>query len=590
MKHIKSGKLNKIIFAAFVLTAILYFALILLVGMEKERHESLRDDPVTIMEEKPEDLDKTEEVIEDYAGVVQTYTFTLPEDLAESDSLSVWLVHRYVEIYLDDELVYQAKEPPGVHWGRTPGCYWAFVPLDHTDESHQVRIVSIPAYKSVVHREPEIYISVRNVLFEKRFLREWPILFFSFFCVVTGAIFTVLSLLIRLDHGKKMEMLYLGLTTMAFGLWRFFDSTLLPILFVDVSKLFTYISIISEILISFLVLRYLWYQWEQARIYDVMSKIMAGICLILFLLQLLQVRDLRNDFAAILAMLVIVIVVVTVQSVRKLPRNIRGESMQRYRYLYLSICVGGAIDIVIYLITGTSLRNSFALMFTLLHGIIQGIQLLHEAIEQKDILTQKEKELEESKIALLMSQIKPHFVYNTMNTIYNLCDKDTEQAKKAIHDFSRYLRINFESVENTGPVSFSTELQHVQFYLSIEQMRFGEELQVEYDIQCEDFLIPALTVQPLAENAVQHGLRKKKGMGALKIQTRETEDAYEVITIDDGAGFDEKIKDASDDDKHLGIVNVRKRLEQMCGGTLEITSKVGEGTKAVIRLPKNFRG
>lgn len=213
------------------------------------------------------------------------------------------------------------------------------------------------------------------------------------------------------------------------------------------------------------------------------------------------------------------------------------------------------------------------LMFIFFHG-----ELTRQFAE-------KEKELGESRIAIMVSQIQPHFLYNSLNTIYYLCDKDSELAKKAINDFSGYLRHILGSVKRTTPVGFAEELQHVKTYLSLEKMRFEEDLNVEYHIETTGFLVPALSVQPLVENAVKHGICKKENGGTLVLSTREYGDYFEVTIADDGVGFDPGKK--PDDGKlHVGIQNVRQRLYAMCEGTLTIESRPGEGTIVTMRVPK----
>ena len=122
-------------------------------------------------------------------------------------------------------------------------------------------------------------------------------------------------------------------------------------------------------------------------------------------------------------------------------------------------------------------------------------------------------------------------------------------------------------------------------YLYLEKLRFEEDLNIEYDLQGGDFYLPALSIQPIVENAVKHGTGAKLDGGTVCIATREEEDAFVVTVSDDGVGFDPD-KDLSDGREHVGIRNVRERVQKMCGGSLSITSREGEGTTAVIRIPK----
>lgn len=190
------------------------------------------------------------------------------------------------------------------------------------------------------------------------------------------------------------------------------------------------------------------------------------------------------------------------------------------------------------------------------------------------------------RVQLTISQIKPHFLYNTLNAIAALCDKYPQQVKHAIHQFARYLRGNMDSLDQQGPIPFTKELEHTKTYLEIEQLRFEDALQVRYDIACTDFRIPALTMEPLVENAVRHGVRGNKGgRGTVSIATLDAGDHFEVIIADDGPGFDPA--HILDDGKpHVGLTNVRERLAVVCHGTLSIRSGQGEGTTATIILPK----
>ena len=185
----------------------------------------------------------------------------------------------------------------------------------------------------------------------------------------------------------------------------------------------------------------------------------------------------------------------------------------------------------------------------------------------------------------MVSQIRPHFMYNALSSIAILCKLNPETAYDATITFSDYLRGNMDSLKQTAPVPFTQELEHLKKYLYIEKLRFADKLNIEYDIQVTDFVLPLLSVQPLVENAVKHGVGMKKKGGTVTISTRETDNAYEVIIQDDGVGFD--VNETKDDGRsHIGMENTRKRIKDMCGGDVIIESTVGEGTTAKVILPK----
>lgn len=196
-----------------------------------------------------------------------------------------------------------------------------------------------------------------------------------------------------------------------------------------------------------------------------------------------------------------------------------------------------------------------------------------------------EEELKESRISLAMSQIQPHFIYNSLNSIYHLCNKDIEMAQQAISDFSDYLQWSLSIINHTGLISFEEELKHIKTYLKLEQLHFGKDLNVVYHIETTEFMLPALSVQPLVENAVKHGICQKENGGTVILTVRECQDCFEIIVSDDGVGFIPE-QENKGEGTHLGIQNVRQRLHIMCNADLEITSELGKGTTSAICIPK----
>lgn len=200
-------------------------------------------------------------------------------------------------------------------------------------------------------------------------------------------------------------------------------------------------------------------------------------------------------------------------------------------------------------------------------------------------LVKQEKEMAENKIATTISQIQPHFIFNSLSTIKFLVKKDPMEAVDAIDEFSDYLRGSMDSLTRTCVVPFSEELELVNHYLYLEKKRFGDKIRIKYDIQMDGFLVPALSVQPIVENAVKHGIRGQLKAGTIHIATREDSGNFIIQVTDDGAGFDPLAR-KEDGKSHVGIANVQKRLALMCEGTLEIESAPGEGCQVTIRIPK----
>ena len=223
------------------------------------------------------------------------------------------------------------------------------------------------------------------------------------------------------------------------------------------------------------------------------------------------------------------------------------------------------------------------LVYYFVNGINTTIMEHQASIKNKKL----QKELENSRIAVMLSQIQPHFLYNIIGTIRGLCRIDSEEAWKALGDFSNYLRGNMDALSNSDMIHFSNELKHIQAYLQLEKMRMGDELNVVYDIQENNFFLPPLTIQPIVENAVKHGLFDKDGGGTVTLHTRRENDNIIIEVTDDGVGFDPDAPYEQDaHHAHIGLINVKSRLEKMLKGEMIINSVINEGTTIKIVIKK----
>lgn len=196
-----------------------------------------------------------------------------------------------------------------------------------------------------------------------------------------------------------------------------------------------------------------------------------------------------------------------------------------------------------------------------------------------------EKELAELNTTLMISQIQPHFLYNALNTIKYTIKKDPKVAESAVVKFSNYLRANMDSLTQKEPIPISKELEHVKNYIDIEQLRFGDRLHIEYDIDDVDFKIPALSIQPIVENAIKHGVNQKPEGGTVRITVTQTESDYVICVADDGVGYN--VGEVKHDGRsHVGVTNITKRLQSMMGAAIDNESIIGEGTTVTVRIPK----
>ena len=204
-------------------------------------------------------------------------------------------------------------------------------------------------------------------------------------------------------------------------------------------------------------------------------------------------------------------------------------------------------------------------------------------LEERARLARQKEEMNLLEDQLVLSQLQPEFLKETLMTISGLCDTDTEEARSGIAWFSDYLRENMDSLKKSEPVHFENHLAHIQSFLDLEGLKFGDRLRACFEFETVDFLIPTLCVQPLLENAIRYGI-SPAGSGTLTLRTRKRDNHVLVEIEDDGIGFDYR---AEDDRKgcYPGIRAIRSRILNLSGGSLEIESSPGKGTLARIIIP-----
>ena len=284
------------------------------------------------------------------------------------------------------------------------------------------------------------------------------------------------------------------------------------------------------------------------------------------------------------------IVILVVVMIKRYGEGISRQNMMVFISFSLCPIIGVVVRSIFKIQSVVVLL--FSLTMVLMHIIID--------LENGERVRRQEAIIADDRIRIMISQVQPHFLFNALNSIYVLCEKDPKQAQEAVGDFSEYLRANLESLEISRLISLKDEMEHVDTYLKLEKMRFQEQLMIEKGEVLEEIRIPALSLQPIVENAVRHGIGHKKDGGTVSIGSYATEDEYVVYVKDDGVGFEpdslesegqDVPEEAVSDDggrqrRHVGIKNVRERLRLMCDGSLNIISSPGNGCEAYITIPR----
>ena len=228
--------------------------------------------------------------------------------------------------------------------------------------------------------------------------------------------------------------------------------------------------------------------------------------------------------------------------------------------------------------------NNFLLLYT---GLAISVVSMFAIVlmDQVEQYVSQQREIANQHASIMVLQMRPHFIYNTMTSIYYLCDQDSKKAQEVTLNFTTYLRKNFTAIASENTVPFTEELEHTCAYLAVEQAQFEDLLFVDYDTSHTKFRVPPLTLQPIVENSVKHGLDPDGEPLHIYIKTRETSSGSQIIVEDNGPGFEV----VDDGDPHIALANIRQRLEMMCNGSLSVTTRDGGGAVVKVTIPKHHQ-
>ena len=226
---------------------------------------------------------------------------------------------------------------------------------------------------------------------------------------------------------------------------------------------------------------------------------------------------------------------------------------------------------------------SYVLSGLSMYSFVLADQIEQDLSRERKIADQK-IEIANQRADIMVLQMRPHFIYNTMMSIYYLCQQNPDLAQQVTLDFTTYLRKNFTAVASAEMIPFSSELEHTHAYLAVEQALYKNTLLVDYDTPHTFFRVPPLTLQPIVENAVKHGRDPYIGPLHISILTKKTDSGSEIIVKDNGRGIDpDETKDSG-----IALANIRQRLEMMCGGGLTIRPRESGGTVVTVVIPDRF--
>lgn len=521
-------------------------------------------------------------------GVQHICTMTADKLADESESFAFFATHQYVDVYIDNKLVYSLKKSEACDIGKTVGTNWINIALDDSQSGKEIKVILTPVYKDAVDVDVEFVQGPQMDLVLDQIRDGLLMSVLSLLSIFAGIVFIIIASMNFKENSTGGYLISLGCFAIMIGLWKFCDLGISSILWPEKTVLMFYISMGMLMFAPVPVLKAMksFFSESLHKLLDISSIVVVAVALLQLLLQLLDVADIRETLWMTHVVIIINVMLAASSFLYEKIYIRRAGKIGIGRLLFLLCAIGATVDLVMFYGQGKA-YGLFTLLAFLIYIVVVGFQLAFDYFRKQNQLLEKEVELAESRIDLMVSQIQPHFLYNVITSIMAICMESSDKAIAALADFSDYLRGNLDSLRNDKMISFSKELHHIESYLRLEKLRFPEKLQVEYNIGTKDFLIPTLAVQPLIENAVKHGIGQKEEGGTVKLITEDKGDHVQVIVSDDGVGFDPTMK-KDDGRSHLGLENVRRRISGMSKGEMTVNTAPGEGTEIILTLPKEL--
>lgn len=396
----------------------------------------------------------------------------------------------------------------------------------------------------------------------------------------------------RLRKVKKKkshnEEWYLGTLFVCTSLWILLESSV-PTILTGRPESMAYIAMILVQVIPILYLRFIRENSvNHHSIYLILERIFyvyAGLVTILFPIfgeSVVTTNIAHSGTVVILCMICLYLIGKDIVH----EWNSNTKEVDKVIAFSIIIVVGMLVDACAYLTTAYSIVGIGTGVGLLAYGLIYFVLIRIENMKMNEKKYQLEEEIEQMQSIILLRQIKAHFLYNTLNSISVLCKQDPKEADRAVKLFASYMRSNMNLIVQSELIAFDRELELIHSYTEIEKIRFQEHLNIQMDLQFRNFKIPALSIQPIVENAILHGIGQKRGGGTVLIETKELADdngRFALITIqDDGVGMELEQLNKGDS---LGLKNIQNRLYMMANATVDVVSEKGVGTTIKVKIP-----
>ncbi|WP_310604921.1 sensor histidine kinase [Anaerosporobacter sp.] len=527
-------------------------------------------------------------------GVV-TLKNTIPVSDLEYYSLCFRSRQQFVKVYVDGEEIYSYgyKEE---RLTKAPTSAWQSVQLKKSYEGKEIIIQLSSPYAKYSGAISEIIYCNRCDYQSYLIKRYMPGFVVSCVIISLGGFILMVFLLTVALRKVFWALFYIGICTILMGSWSLGESRIVQFMYgnLDIILMTTLLSLTLALYPYILFMREL-IEDAHKKYLDVIVAINAMNFIRCITLALLQRRDLIETIDSVLILSVVCIIIVHVILIHEFFRS-KEKKNKLYTAAYLAmtgmLLMFAFLEVIAYYLNAFREYGLFLRIGILLYMAVLTLTVVTRYLDLITEANDLREKLLQSQVTLMLSQIQPHFLYNTLTAIRTLIKRKPDEAYKLVGHFSRYLRTNLNSINGKELIPFAEELNHIRTYVNIELVRFNNQFEVSYDIDIEDFLVPPLSIQPIVENAIKHGICKMIEGGVVTIRTRQIGESIIIEVIDNGVGFDvtqyETDGEENGDSNYtsVGIKNIKMRLTNICKASFKIRSREGFGTMVTVVLPK----
>ncbi len=509
-------------------------------------------------------------------------TINIPTSLRLGDALCFRSTHQEMFVYQNEKLLYKYEKDFSDSWGKSAISAWHIIPLDYSIKNSTIRIELFTPYESLFDFNNFFAFGNTVKMVEYVTVRALPSILISVVSIIIGS---AIAIMLSLKSKKKgyNQLFSFAFFLIVTGIWSLGESQRMffQIIPVRIDRFIYLLSFFFVTPLFFLTVSTL-YKDKQKKFLIILSWIGFTIGILAGILQLFQIVDLLQSIYAAIILIFIGLIVI-------LSFRIKNLRMQRSRIGFENLIIIMVMSVLICIEIYNFVRGDldsiafYVRCILIVFALIASIRFMRLQTKRARRLKRTKKKLALTKSNVIALKMRPHLIHNTLLSIQELCYSSSQAAVDAIGIFSKYLRSSFEltTVENLVP--FTQELQYIREYIDVQKICYGDEIKYIEEIYYTNFDVPPLTLQPLIENGVKHGLRKRKGVGRITLTTKLHDNYIEIRIEDDGIGY--KVESGMYDNKSSTKL-ILYRLKKLLNAKMYINSTIGKGTLVIVRFKK----